>query len=113
MARPTDVAHSPGANTLTITWSDDSSSRLPVPYLRGWCPCAVCQGHGTTVAHHRAPDSTTITALWEVGAYALGVRFDDGHGDGIYTWEWLRTIAFESPPSGPKFGAFERGVYRA
>ena len=113
MARPSDVAHSPSANTLTITWSDGSSSVYSVPYLRGWCPCAVCQGHGTRVAHHGAPDSTKIADLWEVGAYALGVRFDDGHGDGIYTWEWLRKIAFESPPTGPKYGAFERGVYQS
>jgi DUF971 family protein len=113
MSRPTDIAHSPSANTLTITWSDDTRSIYPVPYLRSWCPCAVCQGHSGRVMHRSAPDSMTITKLWEVGAYALGVRFADGHGDGIYTWEWLRKIAYESPPLGPKLGVFERGVYAA
>lgn len=112
MSRPIDVAHSPSANTLTITWDDGSSSSYPVPYLRAWCPCAVCQGHTNRVAFRRAPDSTSIAKLWEVGAYALGVRFDDGHNDGIYTWEWLRKISYESPPAGPKHGVFERGEYR-
>jgi DUF971 family protein len=111
VSRPIDVAHSPGANTLTITWADESRSVYPIPYLRGWCPCAVCQGHSIRVAFRSAPDSTRIAELWEVGAYALGVRFDDGHGDGIYTWEWLRKIAFESPPVGRKLGAFERDLY--
>lgn len=111
MARPSDIAHSPRANTLLVTWPDGFASTYPVPYLRGWCPCAACQGHSTRVAHRPAPDSTTIAALWEVGAYALGIRFADGHDEGIYTWDWLRKIAFESPPRGPKLGAFEGGRY--
>lgn len=112
MARPSDVAHSPAANALTITWADDGFvSTYPVPYLRGWCPCAGCQGHSTTVAHRPAPDSVKIDALWEVGAYALGVRFSDGHDDGIYSWAWLRSIAFETPPVGRKLGTFESGSH--
>ncbi|WP_052552673.1 DUF971 domain-containing protein [Enhygromyxa salina] len=111
MARPTDVAHSPSDNTLTITWSDGVASTYPVPYLRSWCPCAGCQGHSTRIAYLGSPATTTIAGLWEVGAYALGVKFGDGHDDGIYTWSWLRRIAFESPPVGPKRGAFENGVY--
>ncbi|PRP94164.1 hypothetical protein ENSA5_41190 [Enhygromyxa salina] len=111
MARPSDVAHDPRENTLTITWPDGFASTYPVPYLRAWCPCAGCQGHSSRIAHRPAPDSTTISSLWEVGAYALGLRFGDGHDDGIYTWSWLRTIAFESPPVGRKLGAFDGGVY--
>ncbi len=111
MARPSDVAHDPRANTLTIEWPDGFRSVYPVPYLRSWCPCAGCQGHGNRVAYRAAPDSTTIAALWEVGAYALGIKYADGHDDGIYTWDWLRTIAFESPPVGRKLGVFDAGVY--
>ena len=112
MARPTDVAHSPSTNTLAITWPDGFATSLAVPYLRAWCPCAACQGHSSRVAHHPAPADTHIAELWEVGAYALGVRFGDGHDGGIYTWTWLRKIAFETPPEGPKMGAFEAGVYQ-
>jgi DUF971 family protein len=111
MARPTDVAHSPRENTLTITWSDAPSSTYPVPYLRSWCPCAGCQGHSTRIAYKPAPETTTIAAIWEVGAYALGVRFSDGHDDGIYTWSWLRRIAYENPPVGAKHGVFDAGRY--
>jgi DUF971 family protein len=111
VARPTDVAHSPRENSLTVTWSDGLRSVYPVPYLRSWCPCAVCQGHGTRVAYHEAPPTAAIDRLWEVGAYALGIAFADGHDDGIYTWTWLRQIAFETPPVGRKLGAFDSGVY--
>lgn len=111
MSRPTDIAHSLGNNALTITWDDGVTSTLPVPYLRSWCPCAACQGHGTRIAYRPAPATITIAELWEVGAYALGVRFSDGHDDGIYSWTYLGKIAYESPPRGPKTGAFESGVY--
>ncbi|MFO7561461.1 MAG: DUF971 domain-containing protein [Enhygromyxa sp.] len=111
MARPTDVAHSPRDNTLTITWPDGFRSVYPAAYLRSWCPCAGCQGHGTRVAYREAPAETRIDALWEVGAYALGIKFADGHDSGIYTWSWLRSVAYESPPVGRKLGAFEGGAY--
>ena len=111
MSRPTDVAHSLGNNTLTITWDDGVRSALPVPYIRSWCPCAACQGHSSRVAYREAPDDTRIAELWEVGAYALGVRFADGHDSGIYSWAHLRKIAYESAPLGPKTGQFDSGRY--
>lgn len=111
MPRPSDVAHNPRENTLTVEWPDGFRSVYPVPYLRGWCPCAGCQGHSTRVAYREAPAATQIAELWEVGAYALGVKYADGHDSGIYTWSWLRKIAYESPPAGRKLGAFEGGAY--
>ena len=110
MTRPLDVAHSPRDNSLTISWADQVST-LPAPYLRSWCPCAGCQGHSNRIAYRPAPADVSIEALWEVGAYALGVRFSDGHDDGIYSWQWLRAIAYESAPPGIKRGVFEAGRY--
>ncbi|MCA9684087.1 MAG: sterol desaturase family protein, partial [Myxococcales bacterium] len=72
MARPSDLAHSPRDNTLTITWEDGTVSVLPIPYLRAWCPCAGCQGHSNTIAHRPAGADMRAAKLWEVGAYALG-----------------------------------------
>lgn len=111
MARPRDVVHDTRDNCLTITWSDGVRSRLPVPYLRSWCPCAGCQGHSTRIEHRPAPEDTRVAELWEIGAYALGIKFSDGHDAGIYTWDWLRSVAYESPPEGPKTGAFVSGQY--
>ena len=106
MARPVDIAHSPKRNHLTVTWDDGSVSELPVPYLRGWCPCAACQGHGIEIAYRTPPEDISIQGLYEMGAYALGIRFSDGHDSGIYSWTWLKKIAPESEPEGLKHGRF-------
>jgi DUF971 family protein len=104
--RPDEVVHVRSANALEIRWPDGTLSVLPVPYLRGWCPCAVCQGHGTVVRHHAPSGPVTIVDLHEIGAYAIAIRFSDGHDAGIYSWSHLRSIAPESPPVGLKHGAF-------
>lgn len=110
MAKPTEVVHDTARNQVTITWADGRASELPVPYLRGWCPCAGCQGH-TGVVRYRQFEEASIAGIYEMGAYAICIRFDDGHDDGIFTWDWLRRIAPESPPVGPKQGMFVRGDF--
>jgi prepilin-type processing-associated H-X9-DG protein len=37
--------------------------------------------------------SEEITDVRLVGSYALNFTWADGHGAGIYTWEYLRTLA--------------------
>lgn len=108
---PTDIEHARRRDVLSITWDDGVVSELPGAYLRGWCPCAQCQGHGIEV-HFRKPEgSVTVVQVFEMGAYALGIRFSDGHDMGIYSWPWLRRIAAESPPVGPKYGYFRGDTY--
>jgi DUF971 family protein len=113
MVAPVDIAHARRRNLLVVTWEDGVVSEFPVPYLRGWCPCAVCQGHGIEVEFHEAPDEVSIEGLYEMGAYALGIRFSDGHDAGIYSWSWLRRIAPETEPRGFKKGLFRGGTYAA
>ncbi|MFO0634616.1 MAG: DUF971 domain-containing protein [Nannocystaceae bacterium] len=111
MAQPLDVAHHRGENLLAIAWADGTTSELPIPYLRGWCPCAQCQGHGDVVRFHEPAADVTAVGLYEMGAYALGIRFSDGHDAGIYSWTWLRQLAPESPPAGRKRGLFRAGRF--
>lgn len=113
MPTPVDVALSNKQRTLTIAWEDGGVSVLPIAYLRGWCPCAGCQGHGSTVRFQPADESTEISSMYEAGAYALHIRFGDGHDSGIYTWEWMRRIAPETPPEGKKTGIFALGEFTA
>lgn len=109
--RPVDVALSRSKGQLRIEWEDGAISTLPIGYLRGWCPCAGCQGHGTVVQFHPVSAELGIEHMSEAGAYALHLRFSDGHDTGIYTWQWLRAIAPESPPEGLKHGRFEGGRF--
>lgn len=76
---------------LRMSWEDGHESVYPLRYLRGFCPCAHCQGHG--VGHDFvANDAPRITSIEEVGNYALNVRFAGGHNTGIYTFEVLRRL---------------------
>ncbi len=111
MPTPADVALSNKQRTLTITWDDGGVSVLPIRYLRGWCPCAGCQGHGVTVTYKPQEETVEISDMYEAGAYALHIRFGDGHDSGIYSWEWLRRIAPETPPVGEKTGSFAHGEF--
>ena len=111
MPQPTDVALSNKQRTLSITWDDGDVAVLPIHYLRGWCPCASCQGHGTVVRYQPADETLEISNMYEAGAYALHIRFGDGHDSGIFSWEWLRRIAPQTAPEGLKTGTFENGRF--
>ena len=108
---PQDVALSNRQRTLTITWEDGTVSVLPIHYLRGWCPCAACQGHTPTIRFRETDPELTIDGMYEAGAYALHLRFSDGHDSGIYSWEWLRRLSPDVPPEGLKQGAFAGGRF--
>lgn len=110
--KPVDIAYVRADASLQVTWEDDSVSVFPANYLRAWCPCAECQGHSNVVRHRPvAGAGSELDAMWEVGAYAIGLRWRDGHDNGIYRWDWLLAIAPERPPVGLKRGRFVSGVY--
>jgi DUF971 family protein len=88
---------------LAVDWRDGHVSTYPLAYLRGWCPCAGCQGHGAVHSFH-AGGAARLTSLRQVGAYALGLAFEDGHHDGIYTWERLREMCPCPACGGPLAG---------
>ena len=74
-----------------IRWADGHQSVIPITRLRGYCPCAECQGHGGAV---RWIDNEVngISAAEPVGRYALNFTFSDNHSTGIYRWEQLRML---------------------
>ena len=99
MTAPVDLAHHVRDNVLEIAWEDGLRARLAVPLLRGWCPCATCQGHAPGMRFKDHGEAITLVDAAEVGAYALGIRFSDGHDSGIYTWALLRQLAEGRDPS--------------
>ncbi|MBP1685440.1 MAG: hypothetical protein H6Q33_1583, partial [Deltaproteobacteria bacterium] len=54
MQHPVEVRRLAEENQLKVTWSDGHVSLYPLPYIRGWCPCAVCQGHSGERRYVRA-----------------------------------------------------------
>jgi len=43
---PVEIAHLKEFEFLRIIWDDGHRSDYPLLYLRSWCPCPVCGGHG-------------------------------------------------------------------
>lgn len=97
---PTQVKYIAEDGVVEIEWSDDTSSRLSCAFLRGFCPCARCQGHSggppKWVATH-SPSASRIDNATPVGTYALCFVWGDGHDTGIYSFEFLRSL--ESNPT--------------
>ncbi len=89
--RPKRVRAPHGATLLEITWSDERTLRYPHRLLRGYCPCAGCQGHEQPVrfVEHGPAE---LRDLEQVGNYALRLHWGDGHDSGIYSYRWLRRL---------------------
>ena len=85
------------ARQLWVGWGDGHATCLPWWYLRGWCPCATCQGHGGTPAYRPPADVPDLADVREVGHYALNMVWRDGHNTGIYPFALLRRLCACGP----------------
>lgn len=81
-----------GARVFEVTWSDGAKSVLPHEVLRGYCPCATCQGHSGTIKYVPG-GNLELRTIERVGNYALSLGWGDAHDSGIYTFEYLRKLA--------------------
>ena len=85
-----------GAMVMEIEWSDGATTRLDHWILRGFCPCAVCQGHEGPIRYvepgENAESALQLRDVRRVGNYALGLGWGDGHSSGIYTFRYLRLL---------------------
>ena len=89
----TEVRRLPEEGRLRLTWSDGHVAEYDYSYLRGWCPCAGCQGHSFMKIRYLPPASpVTVESIKAVGNYAISLAFSDGHGTGIYRFDFLREI---------------------
>jgi DUF971 family protein len=91
MPTPLLLTPIPEDEILRVLWDDDAMSDYPFAYLRGWCPCAVCQGHGGERRFVEV-EKPQLVSISMVGNYALNPTWDDGHETGIYTFEYLRSL---------------------
>lgn len=84
---------------LTITWGDGERHFIPVRYLRLHSPCAQWREYTKNrtpdqleVIFDTVPKDVTLAEAWEVGLYALGFQFSDGHKTGIFEFHYLRQL---------------------
>ena len=91
--RPTAVRSPRGGRTTEIDWADGHKGVYPHAVLRGYCPCATCQGHSGEILFHETADTQQeLDDLEPVGGYALALKWFDGHASGIYSFRFLRAL---------------------
>jgi DUF971 family protein len=82
-----------------ILWDDGHEGTVSLTSLREKCPCAGCQGETVLLRTYVPPEPDRATpgryelqGAEQVGSYALKLRWGDGHGEGLYTWPYLRSL---------------------
>ena len=85
------------SDMLVIIWFDKSESIIKYSILRSACPCAFCSGEkdvlgnkygGTAIIN----DSVSVIRYEKIGHYGVQFFWSDGHKDGIYTFEQLKSL---------------------
>ncbi len=106
---PTELRAPRGARVMEIDWADGHRSMYPHELLRGFCPCADCQGHEGAIRYVEGGD-LELADIEPVGNYALRLAWRDGHQSGIYSHRFLRSLcACSSCAEGePKSRLFRR-----
>ncbi len=93
---PTELRLNPAKTQLTVEFDSGERFVLPAEYLRVESPSAEVQGHGAgqkQIVTGKA--GVTILALEAVGNYAVRIVFDDGHGTGLFSWDYLHELGRE------------------
>jgi len=98
-AAPASIRLDRNAHILEIAWPDGRTCRYPWAFLRSRCPSA---GERMARMDEKPRDplavlgkvpSEEIKEIRLVGSYAVAFTWGDGHGAGIYTWDYLNTLA--------------------
>lgn len=86
-------------NELAVAFSNGEELYLPLPMLRRACPCAACQGEPDALGRvsrpvvEHGPRAFDLMKIDGVGGYALQLHWGDGHGTGLYSFDYLRKLA--------------------
>jgi DUF971 family protein len=100
--RPSDIQQIGGE--LAVRWEDGSESYVALEKLRRHCPCAGCKGEVDVLGNvYKNPDrplppsAFQLVRLAMVGGYAVQPLWGDGHGTGLYSFDYLKRLA--EPPA--------------
>lgn len=81
------------SKTLEVVFDACEPFILSAEYLRVFSPSAEVQGHGGQGAVlQTGKQGISITDIFPVGNYAIGLKFSDGHDSGIFTWRYLHEL---------------------
>jgi DUF971 family protein len=85
---------------LAIKLNDGTEIFLRLESLRRHCPCAGCKGEVDIMGNlYKNPDKPFTAEAFRlrkfdmVGGYGIQPLWADGHGSGIYSFDYLKQIA--------------------
>ena len=89
-ATPTEIKLHQKSRVLEIAFDNGKTFRLPYEFLRVYSPSAEVRGHGPgQEVLQTGKQAVEISTMEPVGSYAVQPQFSDGHGTGIYSWDYL------------------------
>jgi DUF971 family protein len=95
--KPNDIQQI--GNELAIKWPDGGESFIPLKNLRQACPCAGCKGETDIMGNlYKNPGQVLTEKAFElkhistVGGYGIQPTWADGHGTGIFSFDYLKQI---------------------
>jgi DUF971 family protein len=90
---PTEIKLHQKSRVLEIAFSDGKRFKLSCEFLRVFSPSAEVRGHGPgQEVLQVGKKDVEIRELEPIGAYAVRPVFSDGHGTGIYSWDYFYTL---------------------
>ncbi len=91
---PTRIVVHKQSRVLEVEFDDGRNSRLSFEFLRVHSPSAEVRGHGPgQEVLQTGKRDVDLVELEPVGNYAVQPRFSDGHATGIFSWDYLYTLA--------------------
>jgi len=92
----------PIGNEIAIKWDDGSESYFTLEQLRRNCPCASCKGEADIMGNVYkgspkpfSPQAFQLLRINYIGGYAIQPQWADGHGTGIFSFDYLRHLAWQ------------------
>lgn len=87
---PTSLTLHSQSRLLELAFDDGRQGSLSCEFLRVYSPSAEVRGHGPGQERLQiGKREVAITAIEQVGNYAVRLVFSDGHASGIYSWDYL------------------------
>ncbi len=87
-------------DVLALKFNTGSEKMISLESLRKACPCAHCSGESDVFGNNYKPskpirlkeDSFKIHHIQPVGNYAFRIFWKDGHSNGLYTFDFLKSF---------------------
>lgn len=91
---PVDIRLHQASRLLEIKFDDNTECQLSCEFLRVYSPSAEVRGHGHgQEVLQLDKEDVNIVGIEPIGNYAVKLVFSDGHDTGLYTWDYLHSLA--------------------